>query len=426
MRLLKKYGLVDQQVFCKLRNRGVLMDTVVVTVGREVLSGKTVNTNLRDIAMMLSEIGLEISKSFVIDDSIEEYHKILDSIDEELVIFTGGLGPTVDDLTREAVYQYYQLETYVDEDVLATIKGYFDRRALPMTKANHKQAMFPIGGRILDNELGTAPGVCFDVDDQHIVLLPGPPREMKPMLKKVIEYLKEEVGIKLFSEGFKLVGTGESAMEERLSGFYDKHPKVRIAPYASLGEIKYIFTSSDQKALNKAKEDFYEEFSEYVYGSIDETLEGVLVSLLENKGKVLATAESCTGGLLASRITSVPGSSKVFKEGLITYSNEAKMKYLDVREETLDTYGAVSEECVKEMAEGLYEKTGADYAISISGIAGPSGGSPDKPVGLVYFGLCSKEGMKLEKQVFNGNRTMVQKRAVIFAMNMLRKVMVDV
>jgi len=402
------------------------MDTVVVTVGREVLSGKTVNTNLRDIAMMLSEIGLEVSKSFVIDDSIEEYHKILDVIDEELVIFTGGLGPTVDDLTREAVYSYYGLETYIDEEVLSVIKEYFDRRKQPMTSANRKQAMFPVGGRILQNDLGTAPGVCFDVDDQHIVLLPGPPREMKPMLKEVIQYLKQEVGVKLFSEGFKLVGTGESAMEERLLGFYEQHPMVRIAPYASLGEIKYIFTSSDQEALKKAKDHFYQKFSEYVYGSTEETLESVLVSLLKKKGKVVATAESCTGGLLASRITSVSGSSNVFKEGIVTYSNEAKMKYLEVNKETLDTFGAVSEECVKEMSEQLLRRSNADYAIAISGIAGPTGGSEEKPVGLVYFSLTTRQKTILDKQVFNGNRTMVQRRAAIYAMNMLRKEIINV
>lgn len=401
-----------------------MMETVVVTVGREVLSGKTVNTNLRDIAMMLSEIGLEIKKSFVIDDEIEEYHKILDIIDEELIIFTGGLGPTVDDLTREAVYQYYNLETYIDEEALKDIKGYFDRRAHRMTSANHKQALFPVGSRILKNDLGTAPGVCIDVDDQHIVLLPGPPREMRPMLEEVIQYLKENVGFNLYSEGFKLVGTGESAMEEMLEGFYEQHPNVRIAPYASLGEIKYIFTSSSKEDLRKAKNAFRNQFDEYVYGSIDDTLEDVVVSLLKNKEAVLATAESCTGGLLASSITSVSGASDVFKEGVITYSNTSKMKYLNVRQDTLENEGAVSAQCVKEMAKNLYEQTDASYTVSISGIAGPTGGTKEKPVGLVYFGLCQNGEVFVEKQVFNGNRTMIQTRAKIYALNMLRKALI--
>ena len=401
------------------------MDTVVITVGREVLSGKTVNTNLRDIAMMLSEIGLEISKSFVIDDSIEEYYKILDMVDEELVIFTGGLGPTVDDLTREAVYQYYNLQTYIDEAVLDEIKGYFDRREQVMTSANHKQAMFPIGSRILENKLGTAPGVCIDVDEQHIVLLPGPPREMRPMLKEVISYLKEQVGIQLFSEGFKLVGTGESAMEEKLQGFYEQHPNVRIAPYASLGEIKYIFTSKSKADLKRAKDQFFHAFRDYVYGSLEDTLEEVVVALLKDRKKLVSTVESCTGGRIASAITGVPGSSNVFHEGLVTYSNQAKIDYLGVREETLENYGAVSAECVEEMALGLYRKTKADYVISVSGIAGPSGGTKEKPLGLVYFGFCVDGSVKTVKQVFNGNRSMVQKRATIFALNMLRKEILD-
>ncbi|MGS0973269.1 MAG: competence/damage-inducible protein A [Candidatus Izemoplasmataceae bacterium] len=400
------------------------MDTVVVTVGKEVLSGKTVNTNLRDIAILLSAIGLEIKKSFVIDDDIEEYHKILDIIDEELVIFTGGLGPTVDDLTREAVYQYYQLETYIDENVLTNIREYFDRRNQRMTNANLKQAMFPIGSRILENHLGTAPGVCIDVNEQHIILLPGPPREMRPMLEKVIEYLKDKVGLNIYSEGFKLVGTGESAMEEKLEGFYEQHPNVRIAPYASLGEIKYIFTSTNFDDLKSAKDAFYDHFKEYVYGSINDTLEEVVVSLLRESEATVSTAESCTGGLLASNITSVPGASSVFKEGLITYSNEAKMKYLNVSEHTLKTEGAVSEACVIEMAKNLAKQTNATYTIAISGIAGPSGGTKEKPVGLVYFGLCYDGKVYVERQVFNGNRTMVQSRAAIYALNMLRKVLI--
>jgi len=399
------------------------METVVVTVGKEVLSGKTVNTNLRDIAVMLSAIGVEVKKSFVIDDDIEEYYKILDIVDEELVIFTGGLGPTVDDLTREAVYQYYQLETYIDEQVLADIKDYFDRRNQRMTSANHKQALFPVGGRILYNKLGTAPGVCIDVDEQHIVLLP---REMRPMLDEVINYLKDKAGLDVLSGGYKLVGTGESAMEEKLVGFYEQHPNVRIAPYASLGEIKYIFTSRNEVDLINAKNAFYNRFKEYVYGGLEETLEEVVVGLLRDKKAVLSTAESCTGGLLASLIVSVPGASDVFKEGLITYSNEAKMKYLNVDEKTLEIEGAVSEACVKEMAKNLYDQTDASYALAISGIAGPTGGTKEKPVGFVYFALCHHGNMVVEHQVFNGDRVMIQSRATIYALNMLRKVLINV
>lgn len=402
-----------------------MMDVVVVAVGREVLSGKTVNTNLRDIAVMISKIGLEITKSFVIDDNIEEYHKVLDTIDEELVIFTGGLGPTVDDLSREAVYSYYGLETYINEDVLTDIKRYFDRRNQRMTSANHKQALFPIGGMILKNDLGTAPGVCMNIDDQHIVLLPGPPREMRPMLEELMVYLKEKIGINIYSEGFKLVGTGESAMEEKLEGFYEQHPNVRIAPYASLGEIKYIFTSSDELEMRKAKDEFYTKFKEYIYGNLENTLEEIVVSLLKKNHQILATVESCTGGLLASSITSVSGASDVFKEGLVTYSNEAKMKYVNVSKQTLETKGAVSAECVSEMAKHLYEQTDATVTLSISGIAGPSGGTKEKPVGLVYFGLCDNGEVKVVKEVFNGNRSMIQSRAKIYALNMLRKVLID-
>ena len=401
------------------------MRTAVITVGKELLTGRTVNTNLRTIALKLKQIGIDVNRSYVIDDLKKEFKKILDFMDEDLVIFTGGLGPTIDAITRETVINYFGVETYMDQEVLAHIKEMFDKAEVEMKSTNNKQALFPIDSIKLKNELGTAPGLYFRVGDRRIILLPGPPRELIPMLNDMINIIKDELDINLISRGFKLVGTGESSMENNLRGFYGVHPKVNVAPYANVGEIKYIFTSSDTDALDRAMNDFYNKFEPFIFGGLEDTLESVVVELLREQNKVISVAESCTGGMLAARLVNVPGSSNVFKEGFVTYANEAKMKRLDVSENLLKQYGAVSPECAKVMCDNLYDKTDADITISITGIAGPTGGSETKPVGLVFFGLNHMGETTIYRKVFTGNREMVRLRAVIFALNMTRKVLLE-
>ncbi len=401
------------------------MKTVVITVGKEVLTGKTLNTNLMHIASRLNMIGIEVSRSFVIDDVFEEYTKMLEYTTEELIIFTGGLGPTIDDITRESVYHFYEVETYLDQNVLQTIKGYFDRTNRSMKNTNQKQALFPVNSIVLTNDLGTAPGVYFEAKNQKIVLLPGPPFEMIPMLEQVITILEKDMTDKVYSDGFKLVGTGESYMENELIEFYPKHPMVSIAPYAAAGEIKYVFSSKDPDKVTACMNDFKHKFSQYVYGKLEDTLEGVVVELLRQKQKTVSFAESCTGGLLASQIVNISGSSEVFKESFVTYSNEAKMKHLGVLPTVFESFGAVSNECAYSMVDGLIKTTNADYGISITGIAGPTGGSIEKPVGLVYFGVYANGKIHTYRQVFNGNREIIRKRATIYALNALRKVMLN-
>lgn len=404
---------------------GDKMKTAVISVGKEVLTGKTVNTNLTHIASRLNQIGIDVNRSFVIDDVSVEYIKLLDFCDEDLIIFTGGLGPTIDDITRETVIGYYGVPTYVNQDVLKKDRAYFERASMVMNDTNNKQALFPVDSLVLDNPIGTAPGVIFTVDKKTIVLLPGPPHELIPMFEQVIKHLETTLDTKLFSKGFKLVGIGESTMEENLQGFYGKHAAVNLAPYASVGEIKYVFTSEDEDALNGAMADFYQLYSEYIYGDLEDSLQGIVVEMLGQEKLILSTSESCTGGMLAAAITSVSGSSNVFKEGFITYSNDAKMKYLGVTNKTIEQFGAVSEECAKEMCQGLQRNTKSDIAIAITGIAGPSGGSLEKPVGLVHFGMVYKNRTILERKVFNGNRKMVRTRAMMFALNMIRKELVN-
>lgn len=400
------------------------MRTAVVTVGKELLTGRSTNTNLRTIAMKLKSIGIDVNISYVIDDLKKEFKKVLDFMKEDLIIFTGGLGPTVDDITRETVINYFGVETYQDQETLDKIKAMFDKAEVEMKSSNNKQALFPVESIKLGNDLGTAPGVYFKVDKKRIILLPGPPHEMSPLLDEAIEIIKHELDINLISRGFKLVGTGESSMENNLRGFYGVHPKVNVAPYANVGEIKYIFTSSDTDALDRAMVDFYKKFNEFIFGGLEDTLESVVIDLLRDHSKVLATAESCTGGMLASRLINVSGASSVYKEGLVAYANEAKIKYLDVKEETLKKFGAVSPEVAMEMCDNLYQKSDADVTVSVTGIAGPNGGTEEKPVGLVYFGINFMGNTTIYRKVFNGNREMIRLRSTIFALNMLREMLI--
>jgi len=401
------------------------MRTAIITVGKEVLTGKTINTNLAIISRMLNQIGIDTNRSFVIDDQKEEYYKILDFIDEELIIFTGGLGPTIDDISRETVIDYFGVEASINQEVLKGIKEYFDHIGLKMQNTNDKQAYFPKKSFILHNDLGTAPGVIFSKGEKTIILLPGPPHEMLPMLIESVEYLKQILNIKLFSKGFRLVGTGESSMEKALEGFYQLHSNVNIAPYASIGEIKYVFTSNKLSDLESAMNEFKKKFEKYIYGDLNDTLEGVVVELLSKNNLIISVVESCTGGLLAGSITSVSGSSKVFSESIVTYSNEAKVKYLDVSLDTLSTNGAVSNECAYEMANNLYNKTISDICVSVTGIAGPTGGTKEKPVGLVFFGINYLGNTRTYKMIFNGNREMIRNRATIFALNLVRKELIQ-
>jgi nicotinamide-nucleotide amidase len=397
------------------------MRCAVVSVGKEVLTGFTVNTNLTIIARKLRTIGIDINRNFVIDDQFEEFHKILPIIDEKLLIFTGGLGPTIDDITKEAVFSYFKVPTFVDKNIIDTIKSRFDHINKMMHTSNEKQALRPIDSISLTNPNGTAPGVYFEAQGKIIVLLPGPPHELNPMVDQVLNLIQTKQKNKLYSDGFFLSGIGESEMEHKLLGFYEKHPLVNIAPYASIGEIKYIFTSSSKDALKDAMNDFESQFHNYIYGSLEDTLESVVVRLLQKQHKIISMAESCTGGLLASTIVNVPGSSEVFKEGLVVYSNEAKMKYLHVSEETLKIHGAVSYECVKELAINLQKETKADVGVGISGIAGPTGGTKEKPVGLVYFCIRHQSKTLLFEKIFNGDRMAIRHRAVKFILNELKK-----
>jgi nicotinamide-nucleotide amidase len=244
---------------------------------------------------------------------------------------------------------------------------------------------------------------------------------MKPMLNKVMDYLRKHNKKHVYSKGYKLVGIGESTLEEDMHKFYNMNPYVTVAPYASVGEIKYVFSSSNQDDLNDVSNAFLNSYKAYIYGSLEDTLEGVVVSLLASKKLKISVAESCTGGLLASRIVNVSGASSIFEEGYVTYSNSAKQNTLHVTKQTINDHGAVSEQCALEMIGGLVRKTQCDVGVSITGIAGPNGGTEDKPVGLVYFGFYLNGHFFIKKKIFNGTRDIVRYRSTQYALTIIWK-----
>ncbi len=400
------------------------MEATIVSVGNELLSGQTLNSNLTYIAERLQSLGIFVREAYTIKDDESLIHKALSNVETPLVLFTGGLGPTRDDMTKESICRYYDLPLVKHEPTLEKIEKYFARSGRTMRKTNIKQAFFPDGADILVNNVGTAPGMILSIEDKTIVTLPGPPKEMMSMFEEVEKHLKPFGDADFYRDGFRLVGRGESELEADLEDFYPAHPEVEIASYANLGEIKYLFIAKDESKLEAALADFKRRMKKYIVGSFDETLEGNVVGALKAQGKVVSFAESCTGGMLTSRLVDVPGASSVMKESYILYSNEAKNRQLGVSPKLLEEYGAVSDQAVYEMAYRLGKKTSADLSISVSGIAGPKGGSEDKPVGTVYFGVHAGGVTKTFHRVFSGDRSMIRQRAVVHALYLLYKALV--
>ena len=397
------------------------MQGTILSIGNELLIGKTINTNLSIIAKTLYAMGIEVNQALCVKDDVHSIHQALSQIDDAFIIITGGLGPTPDDLTKEAVCAFYGLELTLHQQSLKRIKDTFKTMHKTMDNSNLKQAYFPKSAIVLNNDNGTAPGAIFQVGHQTIVLLPGPPTELMPMLEPVKTYLLEHLDFEVFHGGYLVVGIGESEMEHQLEGFYNAHKDVLIAPYAGLGEIQYIFTSKDETALKNALKAFHKRFRDVIVGPYDTPLEHIVVQALQAQNKTISFAESCTGGLLAGRLINVPGVSHVFNESYVLYSDNAKIKRLGVHQSIIDQFGAVSNQCVYELSYQLAQRTGADISVSVSGIAGPDGGTKDKPVGTVFFGITHEGRTKTMHHIFVGDRQMIRQKAVAFALNLVIK-----
>ena len=407
------------------------MVTELISVGTELLLGNIVNTNTQYLAEQCAFLGLTMYyQSAVGDNRLRLAETIKTALGRsDLVILTGGLGPTEDDLTKEVCAEVRGYELKEDAHTRKRIEQYFKNGIYKKIPDNNwKQAIVPQGAIVLDNENGTAPGLILEKGDKTAILLPGPPGELKPLFEKqVVPYLKKRQPESIVSQMVKICGYGESQVEDKLLDLIDGQTNPTIATYAKTGEVHLRITASAKteegakKLLKPVVKEVKKRFEDAVYSVKEaETLEGTVVRLLEKYGLTVCTAESCTGGRLAGRIVNVPGASEVFKEGFVTYSNKAKRKRLDVGKATLKKYGAVSEQTAKEMAAGGAFAADADACIAVTGIAGPDGGSEEKPVGLVYIACYIKDKVTVECCHFKGNREGIREQAVVRGLNLLR------
>jgi nicotinamide-nucleotide amidase len=406
------------------------MTAEIVAVGTELLMGQILNTNAQFIAQRLASAGVNCYFQTVVGDNPARLSDTLSLAlsRADMVIVTGGLGPTGDDLTKETLAALFNKELRYDEESLSVLKDHFSKAGREMTPNNLKQAMFPVGSVILKNDNGTAPGCILEENGKAIALLPGPPREMQPMFEEqLLPYIAKKEGSMLYSRVVRIFGVGESALEYRLKGLIDHQTNPTIAPYALTGEVTLRVTArckseeEGEALIAPVLESIEATIGDAVYSTHNESLHEVCGKLMTKKGLTLSVAESCTGGLISSTIVSMPGSSAFFLEGAVTYSNIAKQRRLGVKEKTLDSFGAVSRETALEMAEGMQKSSCSDIALSVTGIAGPSGGSLEKPVGLVYIGIADALGTDAFEFRFNGNRERIRQLSMLNALDILRR-----
>lgn len=407
----------------------------ILAVGTELLMGQIANTNAQYISRKLAELGINVYFHTVVGDNSARLEETLKRAlkRSDIVITTGGLGPTKDDLTKETIAKTMNRNLVLHEDILEEIKNYFARKKRQMAEINVKQAYMPENSIIIPNPNGTAPGCIIEEGEKTVIMLPGPPREMQPMFEEtVFNYLKNKTGVILVSKMLKIFGIGESDLETRIMDLIEAQSNPTIAPYVSQGEITVRVTArckDRNEAMNLIRpvvNEIKARLGDLVYSEDGQSLEKVVFELLKEKGLVLATAESCTGGLLAGKITDIPGSSEVFQRGYVTYSNRAKVEDLGVSQDTLSKYGAVSRETALEMVNGLKQKTGASAGVSITGIAGPGGGTPEKPVGLVFIAAYVEDRVICRKFNFTGNRERIRNDACLNALDMIRRLILGI
>ena len=406
------------------------MKCEILSVGTEILLGDILNTNSRYLSKELANLGIDVYYHQVVGDNRE---RILSALKEafsrsDIIITTGGLGPTKDDMTKELVAEFLGMDMYLHEESLKKIEDYFKKMGRIPVKSNEKQAYFPKEAIILENNNGTAPGAIFEKDGKAIIVLPGPPKEMEPMFNESVrKYLESLTGYTIVSEVLRVFGIGESEAENKLQDLIDNGENPTIAPYAKEGEVIFRITAKGKnedearKLIKPLKEEVYNRLGNLIYNTGDVSIQETVGEMLVNKNMTIGVSESCTGGLVSAKLIEYPGISSVFLEGAVTYSNEAKMRTLNVKKDTLEKFGAVSEETAREMAEGIAKRCGSRIGVSTTGIAGPGGGTEEKPVGLVYIGVYIDGETKVERHVFSGNRSAVRNKASMTALNMVRK-----
>ena len=410
--------------------------TEIITIGDEILIGQIVDTNSAWMAEKLNQIGISVFQITTITDNREHIMKAIEEALNrvDIVLVTGGLGPTSDDVTKKTLAEFFDSKLILNEEVLASVKKRLEERNIQLNDLIRGQAYVPDKCRAFVNEWGTAPGMWFETNGKVLVSMPGVPTEMKGIMEKyVISGLKHKYRLPVILHRTLLTyGTFEAQLSGLLEDFEKALPdNIKLAYLPSAGRVRLRLTAKgdDEKKLelllDKFEAEMMKRVGEYVYGKNGDTLEQITGDLLRKKGKTLATAESCTGGMVSHLITTVPGSSDYYKGSVISYANEVKINVLGVPEEVISKQGAVSREVVEQMAAGVSNKLKTDYAIAISGIAGPTGGTPDKPVGTVWIAVKSPEKTITEKFIFGFTRLENITRAAYTSLNMLRKLLLN-
>lgn len=401
----------------------------LISVGTEILLGDILNTDAQFLSIELARLGISVIHQSTVGDNRERLlAQLKEAADRsDIIILSGGLGPTPDDLTKEVFCEFFGKKMFLHEPTVEKIKTYFSTKGMKMAQNNLKQAMLPKDCVIFPNDNGTAPGMAIEKDGVHILVLPGPPRELKPMFRNcAVPYLMQFSDRIIVSHNIRTFGIGESLMAERVNDLFDAENPT-VAPYAKDGEALLRVTAmarTKEEAENLCEpviNEIKNRLDGFVYGVDYTCIEEAVIEKLKEKHMKVATAESCTGGLIAKRITDVPGASEVFDCGIISYANEIKHRVLGVSEDDLNKYGAVSEPVARQMAQGALKVSGADIAVSVTGIAGPDSDSTNKPVGLVYIGLADRDNVwVMELRTSRKDRSYNRYVSASNALNMIR------
>jgi nicotinamide-nucleotide amidase len=414
------------------------MNAHIITIGDEILIGQTINTNAAFIGERLSENQVNVRKTSVVaddeDEILKEFRICLD--ENDLVIVTGGLGPTHDDITRTCVVKFFHTELVRNEEVYEDVKNFFLKRGRKLTKINADQALVPKNAKVIRNEVGTAPGMWIEKENKIFVVLPGVPFEMSSMINNYVipnlKELKTQTGSFIKRSTLLTTGIPESLLFERLGNLDELLNGAKLAFLPSQFGVKLRITVNEKdeedanNKLSEIEQRIRSKAGRFIYSQKDETLENVVARMLIERGLTIAVAESCTGGLISNMLTNISGSSGYFERGVISYSNASKVEILRANEDTITQYGAVSMEVARQMAEGIKSISGTDIGLSVTGIMGPTGGSSEKPIGLVYIGICDDKVCTAKKFQFGDDRQLNKQRTAQTALDMIRRYLLGI
>ncbi len=411
------------------------MTAELIAVGTEILLGEIVDTNSAYLSRRLADIGIDVFYHHTVGDNLQRLAELIRQCRSrsDIIVMAGGLGPTDDDITRQALAEATGRRLVRYPQAEKRLREFFAARGRPLTPNNLRQAEAPEGAELLENSVGTAPGIYLEHEGRIYIALPGPPSELQPMWQSHVEPRLRELarraggGLALYTATFRLIDIGESQVAHELRDLIAAQTDPTIALYASVGEVRIRLATkarTDAEAREKfepIEAEIRRRLGQYIYADADKPLEAVVGEILAERGETVAVAESCTGGLIGHRITEIPGASRYFVADFVTYANEAKISVLGVPEQVIAEHGAVSEQCARAMAEGARQRAQSTYAVATTGIAGPTGGTPQKPVGTVFIAVAGPRGTVVQKFFWPTSRQVFKQRVATMALNMLRK-----